>query len=329
LIGSTKEANNRFPATAESHVSVNPLKKELTMKTPKMSALRALLAIAGTLAMVGCAADSMGPVTGENIEGADESSIAVSEISASYPIGTTVSTTANLNFRTGPSTSNRVILVIPSGGRAVTTDYTTPRNGFYKLRYGGHEGWSYGGYLRVVSAPSTGGGGGGTSTGNALLDRIFDRARAGVGFSYWWGHGAWLATGATSSTQGTCYGGCPNCSHSGRYGADCSGFVAKAWIVNSSNADLARDYHPYSTYHFYNSTGGGQWRTVTRSGARHGDAMVYNINGAGHIVLFDRGEPWGSFYAYESPGCASGGGRVRHGIRTASSSYRAIRRQGL
>ncbi len=300
------------------------------MKTTKtmMTTLRALMATAA-MAMVGCAADAMGPVTGESLQGADESSVAVSEISASYPIGTVVATTANLNLRTGPSTGYRIILVMANGSRATTTDYTTPRNGFYKVRYGGTEGWSYGGYLRLVSTPGGGGGNNGGGGSSSAMSTVFDRARAGVGFAYWWGHGAWLASGPTSSTRSTCYGGCPNCSHSGSYGADCSGFVGKVWTVPSSNATLSHDYHPYSTYNFYNTTGGGQWYGVSRSNARHGDALVYNSGGAGHIFLVDSGDAWGSMWVYEAPGCASGGGRIHHVIRTASSSYRAIRRHGL
>jgi hypothetical protein len=327
--GTTREAMARFPMPIASTATAYATKKETTtMNSAKSTALRVLLAIAATLMMVGCAADTMGEVSGETLQGADESSVAVSEISASYPIGTTLATTANLNLRTGPSTGYRVILVMANGSRVVTTDYTTPRNGFYKVRYGGHEGWSYGGYLRLVSVAGGGGSSGG-STNTSLLDRIFDRARAGVGFAYWWGHGRWLASGPTSSTRSACYGSCPSCSHGGSYGADCSGFVGKTWIVPGSNSDLSHDYHPYSTWNFYNTPGGGQWRTVSRSSARHGDAFVYNSGSEGHIFLFDHGDAWGSLYAYEAPGCASGGGRIRHGIRTASSVYHVIRRQGL
>lgn len=299
------------------------------------SAVRALLVAAFMVGLVGCAADAMGTVGGESLQGADESAVAVSEITASYPIGTTVATTANLNLRTGPSTSNRVILVMPTGARAVTVQYTAPQNGFYKVRYGSTEGFCYGGYLRLISTPGGGGGstGGSGSTGggtsSSLMTQVFERAAAGVGFAYWWGHGAWLAGGPTSSTQSTCYGSCPSCSHAGHYGADCSGFVAKSWIVPGSNSTLSNDEHPYSTWNFYNTTGGGQWAGVSRSSARHGDALVYNTGSEGHIFLIDHGDAWGSMWVYEAPGCASGGGRIHHTIRTASSAYRAIRRHGL
>lgn len=326
------------PNLAKCPVTMKPdthEKKAQTMKNTWIrSAVRGLLVSAFMVGGVGCAAEGLGSVGSESLQGADESSVAVSEITASYPIGTTVATTANLNLRTGPSTSYHIILVMSSGSRAVTVQYTAPQNGFYKVHYGSNEGFAYGGYLRLVSTPggTTGGTpGGGTGSGgsSALIDRVFQRAAAGVGFSYWWGHGAWLESGPTASTQSSCSGSCPSCSHAGRYGADCSGFVGKAWIVPSTNSNLSTDSHPYSTWNFYNTSGGGQWSGISRGNARHGDALVYNTGSAGHIFLVDRGDPWGSMWVYEAPGCASGGGRIHHTIRTASSAYHAIRRSGL
>ena len=57
-------------------------------------------------------------------------------------------------------------------------------------------------------------------------------ARLGVGYSYWWGHGAWRSDG---TQHGTCTGSCPACSHTGGYGADCSGFVAKCWQIPTAS----------------------------------------------------------------------------------------------
>ncbi|MEI8257234.1 MAG: SH3 domain-containing protein, partial [Deltaproteobacteria bacterium] len=116
------------------------------------SAARVLLVSAFMVGGAGCAAEGLGEVGGESLQGADESSVAVAEITASYPIGSTVATTANLNLRTGPSTSDHILLVMPSGARAVTVQYTAPQNGFYKVRYGSSEGFAYGGYLRLVAA---------------------------------------------------------------------------------------------------------------------------------------------------------------------------------
>jgi hypothetical protein len=113
------------------------------------------------------------------------------------------------------------------------------------------------------------------------------------------------------------------------YGADCSGFVAKAWMVPGSNSTLSSDSHPYSTGDFRNTTGGGQWSRVDRGSVHRGDALVYNDGSAGHVFLYESADPWGSMWAYEAPGCASGGGRIRHGLRTASSAFVGIRRAGL
>jgi MYXO-CTERM domain-containing protein len=151
-------------------------------------------------------------------------------------------------------------------------------------------------------------------------DAIIARAKTGVGYSYWWAHGAWRLDG---TQHGSCSGGCPSCSHSGSYGADCSGFVAKVWQVPNDIA-VDDDAHPYSTYHFKNQS--NQWSSISRSDVQKGDALVYNTNGAGHIFLFESGDPWGSMWAYECAGCATG---CVHNIRTAGSSYSAIRRDSI
>jgi cell wall-associated NlpC family hydrolase len=149
------------------------------------------------------------------------------------------------------------------------------------------------------------------------------RAAASVGFSYYWGGGAWLASGATSSNKGSCSGSCPSCSHSGSYGADCSGMVAKAWQFGPKT--LETNAHPYSTSSFV-SDAAGKWSTVSRGALHAGDAMVYNSGGAGHIVLWEKGDGWGASTVYECKGCSYG---CVHDTRTFSSSYHGIRRAGF
>ncbi len=152
-------------------------------------------------------------------------------------------------------------------------------------------------------------------------DQIITRGKGVVGFSYWWGHGRW--TTSTSAYRGSCSGSCPSCSHSGSYGADCSGFVAKAWQVPSA-ISITTDAHPYSTFHFYNNA--THWTHISRSSTKKADALVYRSNGAGHILLFESGDPWGWMTAIECKGCSSGCTRAG---RTASSSYKAIRRHNV
>jgi hypothetical protein len=250
----------------------------------------------------------------------DETGTISSELSVSVPIGSTLATTANLNLRSGPSTGYGVKLVIPSGARVTTVNRTTPSGGWYNIKYNGVIGWSYGSYLKLVTSGTTTTTPTASITDNTRAGAIL-RAKAGVGFSYWWGHARLLAGGPSSSTRGACYGGCPDCSHSGSYGADCSGYVAKIWEVpSSSNSSLSNDYHPYSTANFV--ADGSQWSTVSRGSVAKADAMVYRSGGAGHIFLYESGDGWGSMYAYEAKGCSYG---IVHNLRTASSSYHAIR----
>ncbi len=271
------------------------------------------IALGSLAALFACS--TRGPVDGTDLEGASETGDVSSELSGGVPIGTTLTTTSALNLRSGAGTGYKILHVIPQGADVVTVNRTTPVNGFYNIKHAGVEGWSYGAYLK------TGGGGGGG--GSTEVDKAIARAQDGVGFSYWWGHGRWLSTGPTSSTAGSCSGSCPSCSHSGSYGADCSGYVAKVWVTPNGNDQLNVDSHPYSTYNFYNET--PYWHAIARSSLTRGDALVYNSGGAGHMYIYDKGDAWGSHWAYEAKGCSYG---IVHDLRTASTAYKAIRRNG-
>jgi cell wall-associated NlpC family hydrolase len=238
----------------------------------------------------------------------------------------TLETTADLNLRSAPSTSASVLAVIPVGSLVTVLD-PTPQNGFYNVKFNGTAGWSYATYL---TTPSTGGGttsggstGGVDPDGSPSPDNAVARAALSVGFSYYWGGGAWQETGATSSNKGSCSGSCPSCSHSGKYGADCSGMVAKAWQYGTKALDV--NSHPYSTSSFVVDQS-GKWSTVSRGSLKKGDALVYNTGSAGHIVLWEKGDGWGSSTVYECKGCSYG---CVHDTRTFSSSYHGIRRAGF
>ncbi|HEY3354859.1 MAG TPA: carboxypeptidase-like regulatory domain-containing protein [Polyangia bacterium] len=151
-------------------------------------------------------------------------------------------------------------------------------------------------------------------------DAIIDLAKSAMGYSYYWGHGSWRSDGAT---LGSCSGSCPSCTHSGAYGADCSGLAAKVWQVPSPSP-ITTDAHPYSTYNFRNDT--TWWTPIDRASAQRADAFVYNANGAGHIFIYESGDPWGDVWAYECKGCSYG---CVHDLRSVSSSYVAIRRVSL
>ncbi len=254
------------------------------------------------------------------VESVDERSATSDGLNVPVNVGSTMATTANLNLRTGPGVENGVRLVMPKGARVTTVNRSTPDGAWYNVKYNGLVGWAHGGYLSLVAeapSPST------PSTPAPAGDRAgaLARAKSGVGFSYWWGHGAWAPGGLSSGTAGACTGSCPNCSHVGRWGADCSGYLAKLWQVPSSNADLTVDAHPYSTATFVG--GSSQWRTVGRGDVQPADALVYNDGTAGHTFLYESGDGWGSLWSYEARGCSYG---IVHNLRTAGSAYKAIAR---
>lgn len=242
--------------------------------------------------------------------------------------------TANVNLRKGAGTSFAVLAVIPSG-TVVTLLSATAQNGFLNVEFNGTAGWSSASYLTAVtttggSSSSSSSSSGGTTTGGTIdldgapsPDNAIARAKAAVGFSYYWGGGAWLPTGATSSSKGSCSGSCPSCSHSGKYGADCSGLVAKAWQFGTKALEV--NSHPYSTASFV-SDSAGHWSTVSRSSLKKGDALVYNSGGHGHIVMYEKGDGWGSPTVIECRGCSYG---CVYNARSFTSNYKGIRRSGF
>lgn len=247
----------------------------------------------------------------ELVSAPEEVGATTQQISGSLTVGATLIATTDVNLRSGPSTDDAVLHVVPNGA-SVTVESATASGGFYKVKHNGTVGWSYGTYYKAA----------GTSTSSAREDAIA-RAKSGVGFSYWWGHGRYLASGPSSSNKGSCSGSCPSCSHSGSYGGDCSGYIGKIWKVTGSGADISVDAHPYSTGSFVSDT--SQWSTISRGSVQPADAMVYNSGGEGHIFLYSSGDGWGSMYAYECKGCSSG---CVYNLRTASSAYKAIKRTG-
>jgi hypothetical protein len=287
------------------------------------------------LAFVGCAGELSG-VTEEEREATEfgdpeEPEEGVRSPFAYFPTGTKVevcNTHVGLNNRSGPGTKYRVLRLLPNGARATTTK----RSGsWYRLDLeSGGSGWSYYRYLCKVSSsspspsptpsptpsPSPGFG--------VSRDGIINTAKVYVGFSYWWG-GAKLPNpwdNPQSKPKGKCYSSSYK-GHSGSYGADCSGYVGKVWHLPPA-LPFTSNKHPYSTYSFYHNK--SYWSHISRSSTKRADAMVYRGSKGGHIVIYEKGDPWGSVWTYEARGCSYG---VRHNLRTLSSSYRSRRRNGV
>lgn len=254
--------------------------------------------------------------------GADDSVPALPDTSTLMAGYTKARASANVNLRRSATTSSSILAVIPSGA-TVSLVSSTLQSGFYNVTYNGITGFAHANYLKPVSDAGSGGTTSPVSVdGPASPANTIARAKAAVGFSYYWGGGAWLASGPTASTKGTCRGSCPSCTHTGRYGADCSGFVAKAWQYG--NKTLSVNSHPYSTADF-NVSRKGLWSIVSRGSLRTGDALVQRTGSSGHIVIYEKGDGWGAPTVYECRGCAYG---CVYNARTFSG-YKAIRRAGF
>ncbi len=182
----------------------------------------------------------------------------------------------------------------------------------------------FGAMLATVSTP--------TRAAPDVMSReeIICLAQSGVGFSYWWGHGAWCRNECSpdfSCGRGSCSGSCPSCTHTGNYGADCSGFVAKVWQVPGPSP-TSTNSHPYSTRDFRCSS--IHWSQIDKRNIEIADALVYREGGcpgsSGHVMIYERGDPWGYSWTYEARGCSYG---IVHNNRSVSSEYIAIRRNNL
>jgi hypothetical protein len=159
-------------------------------------------------------------------------------------------------------------------------------------------------------------------TAQMSRDEIIDIAQSAMGYSYWWGGDHWNPNNKDNPGKCTPHysgGGCPACSHSGPWGADCSGLVGKTWMV-PSRIPITQHSHPYNTTSF--RTLRTHWYGIQRSDLQRGDALV----SSSHIVLFERFMSNGQMMVYECAGCSIG---CRHRSRSVSSSYIAIRRRNV
>jgi uncharacterized protein YgiM (DUF1202 family) len=74
----------------------------------------------------------------------------------------TAYTTSSLNLRSGPSTSDRVLLVMPSGAEVTLTG--ADRNGFLGVNFNGTRGWASSQYISTTAPGGSNGGGGGSAS---------------------------------------------------------------------------------------------------------------------------------------------------------------------
>ena len=72
--------------------------------------------------------------------------------------GMTLIATANVNLRSGPSTSSTILDIVEKGSE-VTLLSDTKQNGYYQVKFQGTSGWSHGNYYEKPGSGSTSGGG--------------------------------------------------------------------------------------------------------------------------------------------------------------------------
>ncbi|HNS95678.1 MAG TPA: MYXO-CTERM sorting domain-containing protein [Polyangiaceae bacterium] len=156
---------------------------------------------------------------------------------------------------------------------------------------------------------------------------IVCRGKSGEGFSYAWGGECWCGQGCkpdlTNCEPGKCTPkagstGCPECTHSGKYGADCSGFVSKAWQVPKPFPVEACDVDRYVASSFTKNH--EFWNVVPMSSLQPADAAASST----HVILvIGEKDSQGNHEVVEAKGCNYG---IVRQSRSFSSSYNGARR---
>ncbi|RJQ33150.1 MAG: peptidoglycan endopeptidase [Actinobacteria bacterium] len=138
-------------------------------------------------------------------------------------------------------------------------------------------------------------------------EQIIAYAKTGVGSPYIWGGDKWDPANRKWG------------------GADCSGYVLKAWQVPRAYAYKQSAGHPYTTFSFkYRSY---HWYPINLSELQKGDILVKDDgHGNGHVVIFSHKYKNGSYVVYEAKGKAYG---IVYGAKYISSDYVARRRHNL
>jgi hypothetical protein len=227
----------------------------------------------------------------------------------------TVSRQDGAELRNGRSEVEALILTMPKNATIKVLEYN---DGWYKVGYDDHVGWASADQLSVLCVPK------GDATGCApepqsqtelAIAQAVARAKSGLGFSYHWGGGCWKAGAA----HGSCSGNCPDCTHSGTWGADCSGYVAKIWQVPHASA-VDHCEHPFQAADFAREN--RYWNILSASTApKQGDAFASSTH---TFFVKSYNSTTGKISAYEAKGCRWG---IISSTRTRGS-YKLARHEG-
>ena len=153
-------------------------------------------------------------------------------------------------------------------------------------------------------------------------EAIVCRGTSGEGFSYEWGGECWCANGCqpdlVNCDPGLCTPnpgstGCPDCTHTGTYGADCSGFVSKSWQVPNPYPVDACDVGRYTASDF--TSDHAYWNVVSMNSLQPGDAVA----SSSHVILvIGYEDAFGEHEVVEAKGCIYG---IVRQSRTFASYY--------
>jgi hypothetical protein len=112
----------------------------------------AALSLMSAVVLAGCGSSTSTPDASDVAASASE----LSTTGPTYATGTVLRTTTDLNLRSTASTSASVLRVIPSGS-LVTVRASSGGNAWVAVTFSGYAGWAHTDYLKLVSAPSSGG----------------------------------------------------------------------------------------------------------------------------------------------------------------------------
>ncbi len=119
-----------------------------------MTGFRSAMVSLGALAFGVVVLSAPACAPSSNLVGGEGVNDSGSDLTGSLPVGTVLIATADVNLRTGPSSSYESIDVVPSGASVVVVA-SSPKGGFYDVRYGSEVGWSSGKYYERAPASST------------------------------------------------------------------------------------------------------------------------------------------------------------------------------
>lgn len=240
-------------------------------------------------------------------EAAESGALTASAVSGSQVFGTLIEITSDTPLYNSPDYHSTVIRTLKDGQRARVVR-TTSSNGYYLLNYNGKVGWASGAVMKVVLVP------------DSAIEKGTARAMSAWGFSYHWGGEAW---NPESQSPGSCTGNCPDCDHSGSWGADCSGLITKVWKVGGTSCDALTEScgaRPTAAA-FSGNDPSDRWNNISRDSIHQGDILA----SSGHVVYYLSGDAWGTPTVLECKGCADG---CLKDSRSFSSSYKTSRRSG-